>query len=468
MMNARRRCIILATALALLLLSLAVACAPSEAAHDTDAAFQEGYLAGYRDAFEEGYDAGYESGYQAGLQEGTIEPPAESPTEPISDDLWAASADDPMYVLLSRGVDTQIHKEMVHLKPQIGLLGGSMDYIYQGMHMYWSGIRGANTFIFFNAASEDLGILDSWPEQYREILPFSVDELANTALPFALFRRQDDTMMRAIIIASSSSVMLEFANVIRTRDVPVGIPWTLSNGQIVASQTGERWYHAPQELSDANFTVRYPENYGADASDMLTWANEVVSTLQESFSDFLDVIGSRITIEISDTGDPGHASADIGRTAIMFVAPSVSAQSSSYFDTDWYLGNIAHELGHIYLDRCRIQAGGYQRSHVPRWFDEGFCEYLRLLVIGQQRFDEKYSWYFPEVDNIIANGLSGISNVYAGGAWVLRFMESEFSIAGIKAIITSGQATFWGAVTEQTGLSASQFEEQLIEWLKEL
>lgn len=457
----------LAMVFALLLISSVVACAPSDTTQNPDAAFQEGYLAGYRDAFEEGYRAGYESGYEAGLQAGAIEPP----TDPISDDYWALSEVDNLWLLTSRDVDGMLCVEILRHHFKVGgpsLLGGSIDYVYQQMHRHWSSIQPSNTLILFNAASEDLGVLDSWPEEYAEVFPFDVDELGNTTLPFALFTRQDATIMRAIVVVDSRFAILDFVNVIDTCEVPVGVPWTLSNGQIVASETGERWYQAPHELSDDIFTVRYPEGYDDDALDMLMWANEVVLTLQGSFPDFLEAIGSRITIEISDTGDPGHASADIGRTAIMFVAPSVAAGSSSYFDTDWYLGNIAHELGHIYLHRCRNLAGGYTRAQVPRWFDEGFSEYLKLLVIGQQRFDEKYSWYAPEIDNIISEGLSGISNVYAGGAWVLRFMDSEFGIATIKAIIASDQASFWGAVAECTGLSEPQFEGQLIEWLKGL
>lgn len=462
MRNTRRRHPILAIALSLLLISLATACAPSDSAQDTDAAFQEGYLAGHEHGFEEGYDAGYEDGYEAGSQEEIIEPPS----EPITDDVWTLSEVDNLWLLTSQGVDPGIYKEI--LNPRPSYVSGGIDYVYQRLPVHWSSIQHSNTFILFNAASEDLSILDSWPEQYSEASPFAVDELGSIALPFALFRRQDDATMRAIIIATSQSAILELVNVINTQHVPVGIPWTLSDGAIVASQTGQCWYQAPRELSDANFTVRYLEGYETDATNMLTWANQVVSTLEESFPDFLDAIGSRITIEIKDTGDPGHASADISRTAISFLAPSVAVESSSYFDADWYTGNIAHELGHIYLDRCLNLAGGYLRSDVPRWFDEGFGEYLRLLVIGTQRFDEKYSWYAPETQNIIANGLSGISNVYAAGAWVLRFMDSEFGVGAIKATIAGGQATFWGAITAQTSLSQPQFEEQLIEWLEKL
>lgn len=118
----------------------------------------------------------------------------------------------------------------------------------------------------------------------------------------------------------------------------------------------------PISTTDANFNVQYPEGYEIDASNMLVWANQVVSTLQKSFPDFLDAIDSRILIVIKDTGDPSLASADIGNTLITFVAPSVAAEESDYYDENYYIGNIAHELGHIYLDRVRNLSGGYLRS----------------------------------------------------------------------------------------------------------
>ena len=223
----------------------------------------------------------------------------------------------------------------------------------------------------------------------------------------------------------------------------------------------------PIPTTDANFNVQFPEGYETDASNMLAWANQVVYTLQKSFSDFLDVIDSRILIIIKDTGDPSHASADPANVLITFVAPSVAVEENDYYDEDYYIGNIAHELGHIYFYRIRNLTSGYLWSDVPSWFHEGFSEYLKLLALGEQCFDEKHHWYFPEIPNIIAYGIAGISNVYAGGSWVLRFIDSEFGIDTIKAIITSKQSIFLAALTEATNLTLAQFEEQLKEWLKE-
>lgn len=382
----------------------------------------------------------------------------------ITDDTWTLSGE--LYLLGGQDAGYLEYKQVIDINSDY--LGGSVGYIYQRISLYWSSIQQSNTLILFNATAENLDVLDSWPEQYGEVFPFTVEELGDITLPFALLKRQDNGVIRAIVIANSKLEVLQLVGAMNDQQVPVGVPWTLSLGRIVASQTGGGWYVEPEELSDANFIVRYPAGYEADALDMIVWANQVITTLQERFPDLLDVIGGRVTIEIKDSGDPSHASADIGRLSITYVAPSVAAKADSYYDKVWYVGNIAHELGHIILDKYRVLAGGYLRSDSPRWFDEGFGEYLRLLVIGEQLFNEKYSRYELEIPNILASGTSGIEEVYAGGAWALRFMDSEFGIDTIKAIVTSTQPTFWAAVTEQTNLTQGQFDEQLKEWLRGL
>jgi len=402
----------------------------------------------------------------------TPSPPTTTTTPPVTivaSDTWKLSGS--LYLLTSQGTTDYVSTYLKSFGFTPGFLGGSLSYVYSRLATHWGEIQTSNTIILFNASSEQLSILADWPDQYKEICPFTNQELTGINLPFALLKRQDNGLIRAIILANSEPEIITILGIMKDKPAPVNVPWTVSNNQIIDATTGGgSALKETKEISDTNFRIFYPEGYETDASNMITWANQVVTVLQKWFPDLLSVIGGRVIIEMKDTGDPGYASADPSRPSITFVTPSVAAKVSSYYDADWYLGNIAHEISHIIFDKYRKIAGGYQRTDCPNWFDEGFGEYLRLLVIGEQRFDANYSWYVPEINNIIANGLSGISDadVYAGGAWVLRFMDSKFGINTIKAIITSKQETFWAAVTEQTNLTQSQFEEQLIRWLKEL
>ncbi len=287
-----------------------------------------------------------------------------------------------------------------------GNLSGSMSYVYNKLGVYWDDISSSNTFILFNASAEDPSILRDWPSAYSAVFPFTDLELANiSSLPFALLKQQPGGPIRAIIISNKPEDFLTFVTAMKNALVPVGVPWTLENGQIVACKMGGGWYKAPNELSDVNFRVFYPDGRGDDAAKMLNWVDRVASILKKSFPDFLDVIGQRIIVQLNETGDPGQASADVERPSINFVTPSVAIAQSSYYDADYYLGNIAHEIGHIMQDRYRKRTGGYQATDCPQWFREGFGEYLRLLTTGAQSFDQKLGVrYASQKPLIIANG----------------------------------------------------------------
>jgi hypothetical protein len=341
-----------------------------------------------------------------------------------------------------------------------------MSYVYQNLEKHWLTMRGYNIIVLFNPSSEPLEILDDWPEQYKEAFPFSVSELTGINLPFALFKRQENGLIRAIVLANSEPEIRAFLDIMKDKPVPLDIPWTLENGVVTQAKEGGGWYRPKKELSDTHFLVKYYEGYETDASNMLIWGEDVAGKLLNWFPDLFTIIGSRVTILIADTGDPSHASADVESASLSFVSPSVATKQSNYYDKDYYVGNIAHELTHVIHDRYRKSVGGYQRSDCPNWFNEGLAEYFKFLVLGQQTFDAKYSRYRSEISSMSLNGTSGISDIYAGGSWVLRFMGSKFGTGAIVSIVKSKQSTFWLAVTEQTNLTSSQFEEQLKEWLK--
>ncbi len=386
-----------------------------------------------------------------------------TPISIVTSDTWALSGK--LYLLASQGTSTAyVYLQSVGFKP--GLLGGSISYITDRLSMYWDSIYSANTIILFNVSAESVVNLSDWPAQYSDVCPFTVQELTEIKLPFAILKKSSNGLIRAIIMANTDSEIISFLRVMKDQQIPVGMPWTLDSGVVTRAKEGEGWYRPMKELSDANFRVKYYEGYETDASDMLVWGEEVAGKLLNWFPDLFMIIGSRVTILIADTGDPSHASADPTKPSISFVSPSVAAKQSNYYDKNYYIGNIAHELGHVILDRYRKAVGGYQRSDCPNWFNEGLGEYLKFLVLSQQTFDIKYSRYRSEISNIGLNGTSGISDVYAGGAWVLRFMGAKFGTGVIVSIIRSNKSTFWSAVTEQTGLTSTQFEEQLKVWIK--
>ena len=116
-----------------------------------------------------------------------------------------------------------------------GMLGGGTPYIYSRLNLYWSDIQQSNTFILFNPTAEPLTNLNSWPSQYGEVCPFNVQQLTSMKLPFALLQRGSGGLIRAIVVANTDSDMKSFLVVMANQPVPVGIPWTISNNQIIAA-----------------------------------------------------------------------------------------------------------------------------------------------------------------------------------------------------------------------------------------
>jgi len=226
----------------------------------------------------------------------------------------------------------------------------------------------------------------------------------------------------------------------------------------------------PAVLDKANFTIEYPKGHEYDAEQMLEWASQVISILLPVFPDALVMIGKTITIYLKEDTKCGFCSGGwTGNSPEMtFPLPSICAQKSASFDAEWYLGNIAHEFSHILYMKYRMtkaNVGGYNYSDVPSWFGEGVGEYFRLLVMGEDKFEKKYSWYEPEVEKIIKYGLAGCSNVYAAGAWALRFFNDRYGSNTITRIMKSSQKYFGDALQEETGVSPRGFKEEFQKWL---
>jgi hypothetical protein len=73
-----------------------------------------------------------------------------------------------------------------------GMLGGNASYVFSRLGENWSSIlRQTITIILINPSSENLSTIDSWPAEYREICPFTSQELQQITIPFTLIKSQD-------------------------------------------------------------------------------------------------------------------------------------------------------------------------------------------------------------------------------------------------------------------------------------
>jgi hypothetical protein len=243
---------------------------------------------------------------------------------------------------------------------------------------------------------------------------------------------------------------------------------------VPAPRLEETWARKSLVLEGGSFRIVYPEGYADDAKTMLDWCQQATAKLLKHFPDALTTITEKITVYLHEPDGVQHgmAHAEMNPPSMRFVLPSLSARESRTYDAIWYQGNVGHEFTHILYDRYRLRAVGFGRYDLrfdtPRWFDEGLGEYFRLLIIGEEAFTRNYSTkYAPEAEKLIRDGLAGIQDVYAAGAWALRFLHNRYGLPTIRNIMRSPQEAFWNAVKEQTGLSTSEFEKALQQWLRE-
>jgi hypothetical protein len=141
--------------------------------------------------------------------------------------MWKLSSD--LWFLTSQG--TSASSNYLYSFHFSGVTN-SISYVISRLSIHWDSLYSANTIILFNASAESLAKLADWPSQYSEVCPFTVQELTAINLPFAILKRGNNGLIRAIIITNTDSEITAFLSVMKDQQVPVGIPWTLENGAV--------------------------------------------------------------------------------------------------------------------------------------------------------------------------------------------------------------------------------------------
>lgn len=378
--------------------------------------------------------------------------------------------EDRVYILSSMGFDyTNTSKYLKNKNIKYGMLAGSIQHVYKGLSTYSEEMKRSNTVLFYNYVDEDFDILKDWPAEYGWLLPYNYDDLSRLSPPYGWLQKDSSGMIRGIVVGDNQIILHEILKLMTEEKVPLGEPFTIRReiSYEPALKLSDSWVNTPQKaiLEGVNFTISYHEGYESDAIKMLQWANDTLKRLEKHFNDPIKAIGKPITIYLQPPQqvDYGMAYADPINTNMRFLYPSIAIENSSYYDENWYIGNIAHEFAHIYDYALRTKAGGFSFDSTPSWFREGFGEYFRLLVIEQQsRLDRDNA---SGKADIIQNGLNNISDVYRSGYWVFRFLSDRFGHDGIIEIFNSKENTFWGAFEKVTRLNAVELEKELKQWL---
>lgn len=382
------------------------------------------------------------------------------------------------YVLLSLGVPP--YCSFVDKFGKGGLLGGSMTYIYDNIPKHIDSVRGRDSILVYDIDHEvGFQILEKAPACMDEIIPFTPEELSSYAPPYIWFKIDTWGRQRGIAVVGSSDDVLgditALADLVASGKVPIDVPVT---PQVATSALAAKPIDpsaVPQEptvISSKYFEVVTHHSCTEDGPKMLDWAEETMDKLLVVFPDALETVPY---VSISLTVPSGklqygtafaHTSSNPPK--ITFISPSIASKENPNYDEDWYIGNIAHEFTHCLHEKYSLAATGRTLSdrHVPMWFSEGVGEFARLVVLGESKFDAKQGdQYDPAINKIIDAGLSSV-DAYSGGAWALRYMDSEYGQDKVIALMKSKELMFADAMKKELGVTVTEFEKGLQEWLK--
>jgi len=392
---------------------------------------------------------------------------AETGEEPEFDEFRAI--DSSAYLLVGRSSGYEaLHPEYFGG----GLLGGDMPFVYSRLELYIDEIRAVDSVILFNTSAEDAAILEEWPDEYRFLFPFDVHEFYAIELPFGYFKEDEDGYLRGILMADEARDIINLGTHLAENEIPVGQPYTLRIEFRIDSPCKNGWKIEYLVLEGEDFDIVYPEGYIDDAELVYEWAQDyVLPPTEEYFGEIVEAIPEKVTVRLLEFNGirPGMAYAEHEPPAMVLPLPSLAYEESTFYDSIWFIGNIAHEFNHIlYEVHSREVTGAWSWDRVPSWFREGLAEYHKFLVVGKETFQERWLGNYLEwsKENILDEGLDYIEgSVYSGGAIALIFLHETEGFETIKAIMKSDTYWFWDIVEEETDYTETEFEHALIDWL---
>jgi hypothetical protein len=162
-----------------------------------------------------------------------ILPPTTSNSSIKASDYWTTTGR--LYLITSKYAEGGALDYLKTAGYKPGALGGSgMSYVYANLLKYGETILTSHTIILFWVSFESLTSLNNWPAEYREIYPFTVSEYDKTSLPFAVVKLDSKNKVRALIVVKDEKDIIAFVQALNDKYVPLDIPWTISDGEVVA------------------------------------------------------------------------------------------------------------------------------------------------------------------------------------------------------------------------------------------
>jgi hypothetical protein len=138
---------------------------------------------------------------------------------------------------------------------------------------------------------------------------------------------------------------------------------------------------------------------------------------------------------------------------------------------DYVFKLVVHEYSTILLDRITQtrKNGGWHFFGAPRWFVDGYEEYLGLMLSSPRNRTEVLAKYLAvhrkDPGRVDFDFGIGVEDAYIDGALLLLFMNETFGKARVQGILTSGERRFGRAMTTELGLGLDEFRKRWEDWL---
>ena len=170
------------------------------------------------------------------------------------------------------------------------------------------------------------------------------------------------------------------------------------------------------------------------------------------------------------TSAEGQYSADIFVLASSLHSATAKTALGDPMDAAYVAKTLAHELATIPIERSfATKKAGFGRTAMPRWFVQGFEEYLALTITSSRgtAATAKYAQRVVTKPDRVRFGPADIAvdDAYGDGATLIAFLVDEWGAAAPHRVLLGDQTTFYSALVGVTGLDVAALGARFRAWL---
>jgi hypothetical protein len=254
-------------------------------------------------------------------------------------------------------------------------------------------------------------------------------------------------------------------------------------GRSPAGEQKENW----SVIKTGHYDILYKPGNEKDANKVRGILNGAIAALKEEFTGLpveqLLHVDCKVYLHPKSNEKASESTAGIttiggDQYSAVIDLLTLSAYDKAYrsnvgerADDDYYRKLVVHEYSTILLDRItRSKKTGWRFFSAPRWFVDGYEEYLGLTLSSPHNRKAVLGKYLTVLkqnpDRVDFDLGMNVEDPYIDGAMVLLFMHEMFGRERVHGLLLSTEPRFGKAVLATLGISFEQFHERWGKWLK--